>query len=299
MVIIKDEQSKTADIILPKGASVEVDNETPGLNKARFAKALAKQGYADVKFYNAGGSFALNKANDYFAGKDIITASLKQYNIIEQEKIDVSQELAQAGKKEIEKVALIKDDDNQFVLYVKPKGEEPFTIYPQKEDLRIFFNNVKTDRFDEVKDLLGQKYYGVVQKHPDLKASVLVPQHEEVDLSRISEVKIFRAKDKDATFRIYATVDGVKQEPVEITRAQFERAFLAVDRELYKTHLAAAIFGEKLKIQDGEKIEQFRGDQRGQSGDKTGKDLNEGGKKPEASTTQQEEQKTRSRRGLH
>jgi|GEM_PF-209583 len=299
VVIIKDEQSKTADIILPKGASVEVDNETPGLNKARFAKALAKQGYADVKFYNAGGSFALNKANDYFAGKDIITASLKQYNIIEQEKIDVSQELAQAGKKEIEKVALIKDDDNQFVLYVKPKGEEPFTIYPQKEDLRIFFNNVKTDRFDEVKDLLGQKYYGVVQKHPDLKASVLVPQHEEVDLSRISEVKIFRAKDKDATFRIYATVDGVKQEPVEITRAQFERAFLAVDRELYKTHLAAAIFGEKLKIQDGEKIEQFRGDQRGQSGDKTGKDLNEGGKKPEASTTQQEEQKTRSRRGLH
>lgn len=299
VVIVKDEKSKSADVILPTGASIEVDNETPGLNKARFAKALSREGFGDVKFYNAGGSFALNEANDYFAGKEIITASLKQYNIIEQEKIDVSQELAQAGKKDIEKVALIKDDDNKHALYVKPKGEEAFTIYPQMEDVRLFFNNVKTERFDEVKDLLGQKYYGVVQKHPDLKASVHVPQHEDVDISRISEVKFVKAKDKDATFMIYATIDGQQQQPVEITRAQYERAICVVDRELYKTHLAAQVFGDKLKVKEGEEIDQFRGDKRGQSGDKTGKGLNEGGKKQEASNPQTEEQKTRSGRGLH
>ena len=103
--------------------------------------------------------------------------------------------------------------------------------------------------------MLGQKYYGVVQKHPDLKASVHVPQHEDVDISRISEVKFVKAKDKDATFMIYATIDGQQQQPVEITRAQYERAICVVDRELYKTHLAAQVFGDKLKVKEGEDIE--------------------------------------------
>lgn len=44
IVIVIDPSSKSADVILPAGASPEVDNEVPGMNKARIGRALRREG---------------------------------------------------------------------------------------------------------------------------------------------------------------------------------------------------------------------------------------------------------------
>ena len=39
IVLVIDPQAKTADVILPAGASTEADNEIPGMNKGRIMRA--------------------------------------------------------------------------------------------------------------------------------------------------------------------------------------------------------------------------------------------------------------------
>ena len=53
IVVVRDKASKSADVILPAGASLEVDNEIPGMNKARIERALQKEGFEQIKFFNA------------------------------------------------------------------------------------------------------------------------------------------------------------------------------------------------------------------------------------------------------
>ena len=44
-----DRQGKKADVVLPAGASTEVDNEIPGMNKSRIERALRKSKSKKVK----------------------------------------------------------------------------------------------------------------------------------------------------------------------------------------------------------------------------------------------------------
>ena len=56
VVIVRDDANKTADVVLPQGASLEVNNEIKGMNKQRFTNALQKEGYDNVRFYNPDGA---------------------------------------------------------------------------------------------------------------------------------------------------------------------------------------------------------------------------------------------------
>lgn len=42
-VVITEKSSKSAEVILPAGASMKVNNEIPGMNKSRIASALKKK----------------------------------------------------------------------------------------------------------------------------------------------------------------------------------------------------------------------------------------------------------------
>lgn len=44
IVLVIDRQNKSADVILPAGASTETDNEIPGMNKGRIERALPERG---------------------------------------------------------------------------------------------------------------------------------------------------------------------------------------------------------------------------------------------------------------
>jgi predicted molibdopterin-dependent oxidoreductase YjgC len=59
-VVVRDSEAKKADVVLPAGASLEVDNEIPGMNKGRIEKALRKEGFEAISFFNMDGSLGLS-----------------------------------------------------------------------------------------------------------------------------------------------------------------------------------------------------------------------------------------------
>lgn len=67
IVLVIDPQAKTADVILPAGASTEADNEIPGMNKGRIMRALQKDGIEQVRFYNTDGALGYRPDDSYFA----------------------------------------------------------------------------------------------------------------------------------------------------------------------------------------------------------------------------------------
>ena len=267
VVIVKDSQKKSAAVILPAGASLEVNNEVPGMNKNRFVIALRKQGFDDVQFYNAGGALGLNQSNEFFADKTVEIAKLKQYEIITIESIDLTEEIERTSKVDIEKVSITRDDKNNPLLYVKPTDGESFTVYPEPADVKTFFQAFRTQEFDSVRESLGQKYYSLVLRHPDLKRNVLMPDiSEDIDLSRITKVNITKDKYKENTTIIFATIDGESQKPVELSKLQAQRFWLVDDQDMYKLAIAAQIWQEKLNVNQGQSEDgqaQFRDNHEG------------------------------------
>ena len=144
VVVIRDRKANKVDVILPAGASVEANNEVPGMRKDRISIALKKEGFDEVKFYNAGGSLGLNKPNSYFEGKDVSLNQLKQYQLVNHKTIEVAQQPKQENKVEIEHFEAIKDDYGRWAFYIKAKNEPQFSVYPSKEHLNKYFSVRKT-----------------------------------------------------------------------------------------------------------------------------------------------------------
>ena len=247
VVVVRDQQNKSAAVILPAGASLEMNNEVPGMNKNRFVIALRNEGIEDVKFYNAGGALGLNQPNEFFAGKEVDVAHLKQYTLVRDETVDLSQELARTNKVDIEKVSAIKNDQNEWVFYVKPVEGEAITIKPEASDLSKFFSAYQTPQFDAVREELAQKYYGLAQQHPEYKQDFLMPKVENIDLERIKQVHI--QKDKFDENKIYVTclVDDQRVNTrIDRDSPEWQRFWLVDDKTGYKVNLAAKLFEAEL-----------------------------------------------------
>ena len=267
VVLVKDTKHNSAAVILPSGASLEVNNELAGMNKNGYVIALRKEGFDDVRFFNAGGVLGLNQPNEFFADKEVVTAQLKDYTIHEIDGLDFSQELARNGKVDIEQVTITLDDNNNPVLFVKPSEREAFTVYADRNDLNLFVESMKTQNFDAVRESLGQKYYDLVKKYPNLKRDILVPDTEGIDLSRITSVNITKDRAKDNTTIILVAIDGEQQAPVQLSKGQAQHLWLADDIDKYKVSLAAQLFKDKLGIDQGHSEDgqvQFRDDHEGQ-----------------------------------
>lgn len=244
-VVITDKSAKSAEVILPAGASMKVNNEIPGMNKSRIATALKKEGVDgdSITFYNAGGALGLHQPNGHFEGKDIMVDRLKQYNLIPVTRLDVSTLVAQ--KAEIEKVNLFPDKDNNYAIFIKPKGEQAITMYPAKEDVTTFFKSLKEPKGDAIRGDLGQKYYQLSHEHPELKKDLLTIDTGDVDLSRISNVNLYKSDTKAGIF-MTATIDGKKQESREVSKADWNRFWLVEDQNQFKTQLATKIYDNVL-----------------------------------------------------
>ncbi len=252
VVVVKDMQKMTAAVILPAGASAEVDNQVPGMSKNRYIIALRKQGFENVEFFNAGGSLGLNQSNEFFADKTVEVAKLKQYELVTTEVVDLTKEIERTSKVDIEKMQITSDDKGHRMLYVKPAVGDPFTVYPEPSDVKRFFESIHTPEFNDVREQLAQKYYALVLRHPDLKREVLMPDVKGIDLSRISNVNITKDKYKENTTIIFATIDGERQKPKELTKLQAERVWLVNDQDMYKLAVAAQMWQEKLSVGNGQ-----------------------------------------------
>lgn len=246
IVVVKDILRKEADVILPAGASLEVNNEVPGMRKDRITIALKKEGIDDVRFYNAGGSLGLNKPNSYFQGKEVTLNNLKQYELVPHHTLDVEKQAAPKKGVIIKNFQAIKDDNGRYAFFIKPENEPSFSVYPAKEHLNTFYNVIKTDKQAIVHNALAQRYYEMATKHPDTKLDLITPKKVDVDMKLIERPSITSSAQDAKQKLIFATINGQRVQ-APINKQQWQKMWLAEDMGAYKRALAAVIFEPMLK----------------------------------------------------
>ena len=246
IVVVKDILRKEADVILPAGASLEVNNEVPGMRKDRITIALKKEGIDDVRFYNAGGSLGLNKPNSYFQGKEVTLNNLKQYELVLHHTLDVEKQAAPKKEVIIKNFQAIKDDNGRYAFFIKPENEPSFSVYPAKEHLNTFYNVIKTDKQAIVHNALAQRYYEMATKHPDTKLDLITPKKVDVDMKLIERPSITSSAQDAKQKLIFATING-RRVQAPINKQQWQKMWLAEDMGAYKRALAAVIFEPMLK----------------------------------------------------
>lgn len=264
VVIVRDKENKTADVVLPAGASLDVNNEVSGMSKQRIEHALQKEGLETVKFYNPNGALGYRHDDSYFAGKDITVARLKNWKLEDISKIDVSDAVKQSKQVGFDRIQMVQDDNKRWAMYIKPEGQKPFSIYPDKADLNRFFTTLKQaqDTMDSLRVELAQKYYAMAAVKPDLKIDLFGSgQHNEMDLNRIQKVNVFKAKND--VILCAATIEGEeKLTPRVVSPGQWQRMWIAEDKNEYKKHLAATLFADIL--QKGQVQEQTASEKQGE-----------------------------------
>lgn len=241
MVVVLDRKQQTADVILPSGASLLVNNEVQGMSKKRIGIALKKEDVKEVSFYNAGGILALKEPNSYYKDKEVTVSKLKQFTLEIHQTIDVSSQLTEKQATKIEKFQAIQDSEGKYAFFIKPENEKSFSIYPMKEHLNAYFNVMGKDNKQEMHQALAQKYYDIGYRYPESRQQLIVPNTEGIDMSRIEKVRICADKDDPKVKVVIATVDGERmQKP--ISKQQWYNLWLADDMAEYKKAVAAVTF---------------------------------------------------------
>ena len=247
VVVIRDRKANKVDVILPAGASVEANNEVPGMRKDRISIALKKEGFDEVRFYNAGGSLGLNKPNSYFEGKDVSLNQLKQYQLVNHKTIEVAQQPKQENKVEIKDFQAIKDDYGRWAFYIKPKNEPQFSVYPPKEHMNKYFSVRNTPEEKTTRAVLANKWYEVAKQHPEVRVDIISPHPaKDIDMSRIVNPTITKSAQDPKVKLVFATIDG-ERHYAPVNETQWQRMWLADNMAEYKKAVAAVVFEPVLR----------------------------------------------------
>lgn len=291
VVVIRDRKANKVDVILPAGASVEANNEVPGMRKDRISIALKKEGFNEVKFYNAGGSLGLNKPNTYFEGKDVSLNQLKQYQLVNHKTIEVAQQPKQENKVEIEHFRAIKDDYGRWAFYIKPKNEPQFSVYPPKEHMNKYFSVRNTPDEKTTRAALANKWYEVAKQFPDVRVDIINPHPaKDIDMSRIVNPTITKSAQDSKVKIVFATIDGERHH-APVNETQWQRMWLADNMAEYKKAVAAVVFEPVLR--KGMESQQSQGEVVKETEKVEVKEA------PEPEPKQEEQEKQSTSRGLH
>lgn len=246
VVIVRDKAKGTADVILPEGASLDENIEISGIRKDRIKIALEREGITDIKFYNAGGALGLKEPNDYYKDKTISVERLKQYEFNRHREVDVQSVIAATAIPKINIFTHIRDEKGQYAFFFKPENEPSFSVYPNDAHKKAYFDVRGTDKQQEIHNALAQKYYSVAKTHPEIKVELIMPKIPNVDLTKIERPTITKDKDNPEKKYVTASIDGefMKQ---EISKAQWEKMWIADDMSAYKRAVAAVTFAPFLK----------------------------------------------------
>ena len=249
VVIIRDDKKKTAAVVLPQGASIEVDNEIPGMNKHRYERALKKEGFAKVEFYNADGYLSINQPNPYFFDKKISVEKLHQYDLVEVCQFEFPEEIKKEEKINekpvIERMRGLKNDQGYYEFYIKPLGREEFTIKPQYADATEFFTSFK-DKVNGAKtrEKVGQKYCEIAERYPEHLTNLVHPSTEGINTERLSNISMSRDY-KSPQIVLQAEIDGEKVSKL-LSVDYWWRHEAVEDKAAYDFALAANIFEKEL-----------------------------------------------------
>lgn len=257
IVVVKDTVNKKASVILPQGASLEKDNEVPGMRKDRIKHALSKEGFEVEKFYNTGGRLGLKQPNNYFADKEISVVRLHQYELVSNEKVDLS-DLKKEVKFKIKDFQVLPDkEQGRYFFHIQAEGEKAFDIVPEKKYVNSFFKAIKSQDPEEKSKMikaLSEQFYKLGKAHPEMTEDLVSPRKVDVDMSRISSSHIYKDSENHNIKYIKAVIDG--QEHVKVIPAdQYNKLFAAEDKPAYAKALAAVTFESLLKKGNTESVD--------------------------------------------
>lgn len=262
IVVVKDTVNKKASVILPQGASLEKDNEVPGMRKDRIKHALSKEGFEVEKFYNTGGRLGLKQPNNYFADKEISVVRLHQYELVSNEKVDLS-DLKKEVKFKIKDFQVLPDkEQGRYFFHIQAEGEKAFDIVPEKKYVNSFFKAIKSPDPEEKSKMikaLSEQFYKLGKAHPEMTEDLVSPRKVDVDMSRISSSHIYKSQEDPKIKYIKAVIDG--QEHVKVIPAdQYNKLFAAEDKPAYAKALAAVTFESLLKKGNTESVDNSQKD---------------------------------------
>ena len=171
------------------------------------------------------------------------------------EKLSEKRQQAWASQFPIDKVpstftqiSMLKDDEGKWTLAAKPENAHTFAVHPSREDVSLYFDMMKNDHdethVNEFKTQFAQKYYSVVAANPEKEANIFRSNASQDALDLISKVNAFKTKDNKIL--LVATIGDENQKSVQINQSQWQRMWLADDKQDYKTHLAAILYSDVL-----------------------------------------------------
>lgn len=291
MVVVLDKKHKTADVILPAGASLQVNNEVPGMSKKRILTALGKMGVKEVSFYNAGGGLSLHESNDYYKGKEVTVSKLKQYELLTQQTVDLKDKLAPKKEVKITTFEALPDDMGRYAFFIKAENEPAFAIYPNKEHVNQFYSSLKSENRAVVHNALAKKYYELGTKHPDARVDVITPRKVNIGDAKIDRICITAKRNDPKQHIIFATVNGERMH-APVSKAQWNKMWLSEDMSDYKQRLAAVIFEPFIK-------KEVKNDVNQQASEKKDETVKPDSPAPEKEQEEQVEQTSRKGRGIH
>lgn len=291
MVVVLDKKHKTADVILPAGASLQVDNEVPGMNKKRIKTALGKMGVKEVKFYNAGGGLSLHESNDYYKGKEVTVSKLKQYELLTQQTVDLKDKFAPKKEVKITTFEALPDDMGRYAFFIKAENEPAFAVYPNKEHVNQFYSSLKSENRAVVHNALAKKYYELGTKHPDARVDVITPRKVNIGDAKIDRICITAKHNDPKQHIIFATVNGERMH-ASVSKAQWNKMWLAEDMSDYKQRLAAVIFEPFIK-------KEVKNDVNQQASEKKDETVKPDSPAPEKEQEEQVEPTSHKGRGIH
>lgn len=295
LVIIMDEKSRKADIILPQGAFmggkatmpngqvrnfyVTPDevlcqeekkdakiqyNDASGFAKVRIDHALSNLKEFEptfTRYFNRDGVVGFHADDRYFEGKRLYVANLNQWKLENVREQDIRLLVEQSRHPNFEKVVMTRDDEGRWMLYLQAQDEKAFGVYPDKADVNKYFTATHQGNSaitSAVRLELASKYYEMAKVKPSLQVNVLGEKASEEDAARLQRVNIF--KNKQGQFMIIAKVTDAPKDmpPRVITASQWQRLWLSPDQNEYKRDLAAKIFADILhpELKAEEKVEQ-------------------------------------------
>ena len=145
-------------------------------------------------------------------------------------------------------VVMLKDDDGKWTLAMKSENTPVIAVHPSKEDVSMYFDVIKNDHDEahvqEFRTQMAQKYYSLYAKNQTPGVNLFRSDASQEALDMISKVNAF--KTKDSKILLVATIGDEKQKPKLVSQEQWQRLWLADDKQDYKTHLAATLYADVL-----------------------------------------------------
>ena len=150
-------------------------------------------------------------------------------------------------------VTMLKDDEGRWTLAMKAENMPVLSVHPSKEDVSLYFDVIKNDHDDthvqEFRTQMAQKYYSLFSKNQVPPVNIFKSEVSQEALDLISKVNAF--KTKDSKILLVATIGDEKQKPRYVNQEQWQRLWLADDKQDYKKHLAANIYSDVLAERTG------------------------------------------------